>query len=192
MEKLQGSKGAQFSSAACLSQKVFFLSNPICAEWQQVKWEEEKESQCLKNEFLSCLPYFEGGNWALKSTCGSHLFFTWDSPPWTQRRIRECLCTFPVGLLLEDGPCFIASQLTHYHGSSEEAYHSVFLLFLVPEMQSKAAWLLSIALPLLFPKFHFLSCRLASIFMCKVVRTPSCWIGWFGVSSFLWYGDCSD
>lgn len=51
MEKLQGSKGAQFSPAACLSQKVFLLSNPICAEWQQVKWEGEKESQCLKMSF---------------------------------------------------------------------------------------------------------------------------------------------
>lgn len=192
MEKLQGSKGAQFSSAACLSQKVFFLSNPICAEWQQVKWEEEKESQCLKNEFLSCLPYYEGGNWALKSTCGSHLFFTWDSPPWSQRRIRECLLYFPCWLIIGGRAmlyCFSANSSSWlFWRSLPFCFSSLF----GTRNAIQGRVVVSIALPLLFPKFHILSCRLASIFMCKVVRTPSCWIGWFGVSSFLWYGDCSD
>lgn len=166
MEKLQGSKGAQFSPAACLSQKVFLLSNPICAEWQQVKWEDEKESQCLKMSF-SAVSHTLGEVTGLREVHVGHVYFLLGILLPEPKGEWESLCTFPVGWLWENGSRFIASRLTHLHGSSEEAYHSDFLLFWVPEMPSKAAWLLSVALPLSFPKFHFLSCRLACIFMCK-------------------------
>lgn len=74
MEKLQGSKGAQFSPAACLSQKVFLLSNPICAEWQQVKWEDEKESQCLKMSF-SAVSHTLGEVTGLREVHVGHVYF---------------------------------------------------------------------------------------------------------------------
>lgn len=76
---------------------------------------------------------------AFKTTCGSYLFFTWDSPPCPQRRI----CAFLVALLWEKGPGSIVSRLTHHRGPSEGAYHCVVLLSLVLEMESKArllAW----------------------------------------------------
>lgn len=160
-------KGSSVFSCCLLESKGISPQQPHLCRVTTGEMRGREGKPVSEDEFLSCLPYFGGGNWASRSTCGSRLFFTWDSPPWTQRRMRESLWIFPVGWLWENGSRFIASRLTHLHGSSEEAYHSNFLLFWVPEMPSKAAWLLSVALPLSFPKFHFLSCRLACIFMCK-------------------------